>query len=235
MPTPSTPRSDRSSSSTTKEKILDAAEELFSELGYDATSLRAVTKTAGVNLAAVNYHCGSKLGLFRAIFERRIGPLNRERLAALERARERVGEGKVIPLGEVLRAFFEAPVRMAAREDPGFRRFLRIAGRMQSASGDHANALVPVFAEVREHFHAALRAALPHLDDRDFSWRLHLLIGAMCTLFADPQRIAILSQGHCDPENPDEVLAQLIAFGKGALGAPSKEPLDEDGAAEGPA
>ncbi|MEJ2200328.1 MAG: TetR family transcriptional regulator, partial [Desulfuromonadaceae bacterium] len=72
----------------TKERILDAAEELFARQGFHATSLRAITGGAQVNLAAVNYHFGSKDGLLEAVFSRRLTPLNQERQRRLEAVRE---------------------------------------------------------------------------------------------------------------------------------------------------
>ena len=76
---------------STKDRILDAAEGLFAQQGFSATSLRAITAQAGVNLAAVNYHFGSKDGLLEAVFVRRLGPLNDERLALLDEAESTPG------------------------------------------------------------------------------------------------------------------------------------------------
>src|SRR5258708_20774530 len=70
--------------SPTKDRILDAAERLFATQGFEATSLRAITTQAGVNLAAVNYHFQSKDALLRAVIARRIGPVNRRRLELLD-------------------------------------------------------------------------------------------------------------------------------------------------------
>ena len=69
----------------TKEKILDTAERLIGERGYAATSLRHIIAQAGVNLAAVHYHFGSKEGLLDAVVERKAAPVNQARLAWLER------------------------------------------------------------------------------------------------------------------------------------------------------
>ena len=69
----------------TKERILDAAETLFMEHGYEATSLRALTTAADVNLAAVNYHFGTKEELFQAVLTRRLDPMNQRRLELLTR------------------------------------------------------------------------------------------------------------------------------------------------------
>jgi AcrR family transcriptional regulator len=72
-------------SKDTKERILDAAERLFAAHGFAGTSLRAVTKEAGVNLAAVHYHFGTKEDLLRAVLSRIVIPVNRERLEMLRR------------------------------------------------------------------------------------------------------------------------------------------------------
>src|ERR687896_950954 len=69
----------------TRTRILDAAEELFMQHGFEGTSMRLLTAEAGVNLAAVNYHFGSKHALIEAVFRRRLDPMNAERVAALER------------------------------------------------------------------------------------------------------------------------------------------------------
>src|SRR5258706_6664868 len=67
----------------TRTRILDAAEELFMQHGFEATSMRVLTAKAGVNLAAVNYHFGSKHALIEAVFPRRLDPMNAARIAAL--------------------------------------------------------------------------------------------------------------------------------------------------------
>ena len=68
----------------TKERILDTAEALFMEHGFEATGLRSMTTAAGVNLAAVNYHFGTKEELFEAVLTRRLDPMNQERVALLD-------------------------------------------------------------------------------------------------------------------------------------------------------
>ena len=69
----------------TKERLLDAAEALFMEHGFEATSLRLITATAGANLAAANYHFGSKEAMFEAVLTRRLDPMNQERVELLDR------------------------------------------------------------------------------------------------------------------------------------------------------
>src|SRR3954462_6664616 len=88
-------------SADTKTRILDAAELLFMEHGYEATSLRSLTAAAGVNLASVNYHFGSKDVLFQAVLTRRLDPMNQERIALLEKL-ERDAGGKPLAVEKIL-------------------------------------------------------------------------------------------------------------------------------------
>src|SRR4249920_1603685 len=78
-------------SADTKTRILDAAEQLFMEHGFEATSLRSLTTAAGVNLAAVNYHFGSKEELFQMALTRRLDPMNQERIDLLEKLERDAG------------------------------------------------------------------------------------------------------------------------------------------------
>src|SRR5512143_118352 len=105
---------DHGTKAETKDRILDAAERLFAEHGFDATSLRMITAEAGVNLAAVNYHFRSKDALIEAVFSRCIRPLNRERLRLLAAVEEASG-GAPPRLEDVIRAFVTPVIR--ARQD----------------------------------------------------------------------------------------------------------------------
>jgi AcrR family transcriptional regulator len=103
----------------TKDRILDAAESLFMEHGYEATSLRAITSGAGVNLASVNYHFGSKEELFQAVLTRRLDPMNQERLDLLTRLEGEVGPAP-LSCEQILSAMFVPALKARAR--PGTRR-----------------------------------------------------------------------------------------------------------------
>src|SRR5579864_1696479 len=90
----------------TKQRILDTAERLIAEQGYAATSLRHIIGEAGVNLAAVHYHFGSKEDLLDELILRKAAAVNGERLALLERFEAQAGGGAVA-VEKVLAAFFE--------------------------------------------------------------------------------------------------------------------------------
>ena len=201
---------------TTTERILDAAEALFAEHGFDGTSLRAVPARAEVNLAAVHYHFGSKMGLFRALVERRVGEVNRARLDTLDEL-QRSAAPAAAPLEDVVRAFLAPAFAHLDADDPGLRAFLQIVGRLHSSRGDHVDAVRDVFAEVSQRFLAALGAALPEVPASVLAWRLHFVISAMCTQMADPERIRLLASGDA---SSDDALDQLLAFSVAGLRAP---------------
>jgi len=112
----------------TKERILDAAERLFAVTGFEATSLRNITAEADVNLAAVNYHFGSKEKLTEAVFSRRLEPMNRERIALLD-ALEAHGGPDSRNLEAIVEAFVGPPLRMSRDPERGGPAFMRLLGK----------------------------------------------------------------------------------------------------------
>src|SRR5258706_4613475 len=106
----------------TRTRILDAAEELFMQQGFGGTSMRLLTSKAGVNLAAVNYHFGSKDALIEAVFRRRLDPMNAARVAALE---ELETSGRVADADAIIRAFVGPSLRMIEDAKSGGRELLR--------------------------------------------------------------------------------------------------------------
>lgn len=208
------------SARSTKDRILDAAEEHFAQKSYDGTSLREVTSAAEVNLAAVHYHFGSKMKLFRAVFERRIGGINEERIRLLDEAEARAGDDAV-PVEEILEAFLGPALRLSAQGDEGLARFMQIVARVHSATGEHVKALQDVFREIHDRFLPPIQRALPDLCPEDLYWRIHFLIGSMALVMSDPHRINVASGELCASQDCEEALRQLVAFAKGAMTAPS--------------
>src|SRR5512144_758055 len=105
----------------TRTRILDAAEELFMQHGFEGTSMRLLTARAAVNLAAVNYHFGSKHALIEAVFRRRLDPMNAARLAALESLE---AEGRPSDPERIIRAFVGESLRMIEDAKGGGRNFI---------------------------------------------------------------------------------------------------------------
>lgn len=156
----------------TRERILDAAERLFAERGFAGTSHREITAEARVNLAAVNYHFGSKEELFVEVVRRRLEPVNRRRVEMLEEAERRGGAAR---LEDVARAFVE-PVIEA--RDQGV--LPKLMARVVGEPGGWAEKLLPVvFAGVAARFLASLERAMPAVQREDLLWGLVFSAGVL--------------------------------------------------------
>jgi AcrR family transcriptional regulator len=157
----------------TKEKILDSAQRLIGGQGYAATSVRHIISEAGVNLAAIHYHFGSKEDLLAALIERKAAGVNEVRLKLLDRAEAEAGLGPLC-VRKVLEAWF-LPMAEAADGDPSF---VLLMGRLM-AEGMLQTIVQKHFRIPAERITAALRRALPELPDEEFRWRMHFMFGAM--------------------------------------------------------
>ena len=216
----------------TKDRLLDAAEELFSDRGIDATSLRAVTSAAGANLASVNYHFESKDGLVRSVFLRRLEPLNNERLELLD-ALEVAAAGSPIELEAILDAWVMPALRMG--QSPEGKRFKRLLGRIYSEPGDSLQTLLrELFGEILQRFSAAIGRTLPELSSEELMWRVHFMLGAMIHTVADQPSIRAFSGGLCDPSDIEGVRRRLIDFVSAGLRSQMgrEKPGQDPGASE---
>lgn len=203
----------------TKERLLDAAERLFAERGIAATSLRAIIAAAGVNLAAVHYHFGSKEALVTAVVERRIQPLNRERLEMLDKLEQR-GARRPPRLEEIVEAFLAPPLRFGKDPERG-EIFLKLIGRLLAEPELFFGRIAAgQFAEVRDRFLNALGKALPHLTAEEIFWRLMFAVGAMAQATQLAPHIQAASGGLCRPAGIEETLRRLVLFIAGGLRAP---------------
>lgn len=204
----------------TRKAILDAAERLFADLGFDGASLRMITARAGVNLAAVNYHFGSKEALLQAALARRIGPLNDERLKLLDAA-EAAAENKRPAIEAVLTALVAPALRLSRDRRRGGRVFMRLLGRVFNDPGEKLQRLfIEQFEAIGRRFKPAFGRALPDLPPVDAMWRLHFVIGVMAHTMADTQKLKFISQGACDPNDTEEIIRQMVAFLAAGMRAP---------------
>jgi AcrR family transcriptional regulator len=193
----------------TKDRILDAAERLFADQGYAATSLRHVIAEAQVNLAAVHYHFGSKEELLDHVIARRVGPVNEGRLAMLDRLEAEYGD-QPPPLPKIIEAFLMPAGELAADHPESVRLMGRMhfEGLMQRIRERH-------FKAIGERFLGAMRKALPDLPEEEFYWRMHFMIGAMGIAMCGPPAF----HTPASDDWPSRV-ARLVAFLSGGFSAP---------------
>ena len=198
-------------SADTKTRILDAAEELFMEHGFEATSLRSLTSSAAVNLAAVNYHYGSKEELFQAVLTRRLDPMNKERIELIDRL-EREAAGKPIACERVLFAMLIPALRLARDEERGGKNFLRVLGRAYADPAPFIRQfLSEQYAEMIGRYKEAFHKALPHLSRQELTWRLHFVMGALSYTLAGTDALKLFAQVTATDKDNDELLLQRLA------------------------
>lgn len=193
--------------SGTRERLLDAAEKLFAEKGFNGVSTRMITDEAKANSAAMHYHFRSKAALIRAVFERRLGPINeeRERLMA-----EAVAENDPDP-GKVLEAFIGPTLALGDTE--GERYFKVLAAQSSMDPSDEVrNAVYDFYDSVGRHFLKSLEAALPGMPRKELFWKLGCIYGAMLYIRADSGRLRRLMGDDLSFADPDEAISHIIPF-----------------------
>jgi AcrR family transcriptional regulator len=210
----------------TRERILACAERLFSERGFDVTSLRTITAEAAVNLAAVNYHFGSKDELVREVLRRRLEPLNRERCAELRQHEAAAGPDGP-SLEQILDAFVGPALRLSKDPARGGRVFMRLFGYAMSKPDPELRDFIgSQFHEVASRFKAALQRALPALDEGEIFWRMMFMVGSMAHSMAMSDQLHKISQGLCDPDDTEGIARRLVPF----LAAGFRSPLQPSSA-----
>ena len=203
-----------------KLRILDAAELLFMEHGFEATSLRQLTAAAEVNLAAVNYHFGSKEELFQAVLTRRLDPMNQERIDLLEKL-ERDAGGKAASCEKILFAMMVPALRLARDEKRGGKNFLRLLGRAYADPAPFIRHFLSAqYAEMIARYKDAFGRALPHLSKQELTWRLHFVMGALSYTLAGTDALKLFAQV-TQADNDELLLQRLAPFLVAGLKAPA--------------
>jgi AcrR family transcriptional regulator len=205
----------------TKEVILDTAERLFAERSYASVSLREITAEAGVNLAAVNYHFGSKDALLLAVFKRRAVDLNRERLNLLREAEARAGGGPA-PLCEIIHALVCPPIRWTQQPGSGQSVFIQFMGRARTDGTPEMRALMDKDVGHLHPFVNSLARTLPDLPKEEVCWRLHFTLALMHYTITDLRRLEAISGGGCDLRDTEALIARMVAFAVAGFEAPAR-------------
>ena len=194
-----------------KVRILDAAEHLFARNGFYGVSVRGITEAAGVDVALVNYHFGSKRQLFAAVFQRRAKLLNPERLAMLEQVRRQALPGAPA-LEDIVNAFTYPMLERSARGGPGWKSYFALVAQVNNSPEWGPVLMTEYFDPLVERFIAVLREALPDCDPREIYWGYQFLTGALTLTFAETGRIDKLSGGLCRATDLDSVHARLARY-----------------------
>jgi AcrR family transcriptional regulator len=218
---------------STREKILQAAEQLFISQGFEATTLRQITMAAGVNLAAVNYHFGTKETLLQELFKLRLRRLNEERLYALDCLEKQAGDKPIKPT-KIVDAFFGTLLRMAQSDPQTGANFLKLLGRTRTEPSEFIRTfLAAEYEEVLTRYKEALIRSLPAVPRDEILWRFHFMLGATAYAIAGTDSPKLLDENPLSTKSKtrvgadqldfDRLLPRLMNFLIGGLRAPLPE------------
>lgn len=211
----------------TKQRLIEAAEALFADEGFDRVSVRDITHKAAANVAAVNYHFGSREGLVAVVMARYINPVNEERLARLDALERKVG-GKALPVEEVLDAFVRPFATQVRRSELSEKLFFKLMGRMFGQQGCELPPVVEtLFVTMLNRFHKAFAKALPGLPADEVWWRQHLMAGAMVHTMAHAETLQRFSGGESGNPNLEQTLSRFIRFSAAGMRHGADDPQNE--------
>jgi AcrR family transcriptional regulator len=209
----------------TRTAILSAAERLYADRGFADVTLRDIVAAANVNLAAVNYHFGSKDELIAELFVTRSLATNRERLNELKLAEE-AGAGRA-GIDDILRALVGPTLRGCLGPDRERQAAARFMIRASIESVPPIRRIKNREIDHLRKFAAAMRRSLPGRDEVDLYWGLHFALAMAHQTIRDSERLAKLSEGSCDLNDVDGIIERIVAVSVLALAggeAESKAP-----------
>lgn len=194
-----------------RERILDAAEELFGARGFYGVTLRDVAQQADADTALLHYYFRGKTELFNSVLSRRAEKVNRTRMESLE-AYERSHGDKMTPHG-VVSAYLKPTVDLIARGGPGWRHYGRVVAKVNSSSmTDDFNVSVTPFDPVVHKVVSMLKRVRPDCREEDLYWFYHMLSGAISLSFAETGRIDTLSNGRCKSADLETIFDRMTAI-----------------------
>ena len=206
-----------SSSAETRERLLDAAESLFAERGFEGTSMRAITKAAGTSVSAANYHFGSKEKLLHETLRRATAPANEQRIALLDRYQAEAGDTP-LPLERVLDAFLRPVIEWRTRE--GVEGARQISARLFSDPPELIQSIkVEIFGPMSRRFLDALELALPDHPPADVELAYQFLIAIMVYVISGQLDSSSWAARHAEGIDEEDLLRHMIQFSAAGLRA----------------
>jgi AcrR family transcriptional regulator len=198
---------------TSRERLLDAAETLFAEIGYAGVPVRDISAKAKVNLGSIPYYFGTKENLLKEVLLRRVIPINAERSRLLATVLD-----KPSPSVEQILYAVLAPAFRSSRELTSYR---KLAGRLATDPTPEVRKVMDELYNPRTLiFPKALRTVCPQVDLDEFYWRLMCVYGAMFYVQADTGRMQTVAGPEFDTSDPERALAFVIPFLAAGLRAP---------------
>lgn len=196
----------------TRNEIVRAAEQLFAEKGFRAMTLRDVTREARVNLAAVNYHFGSKQKLMLAVIRNRFEPINLERLSRLDALIAKHAPAP-IPVDDIFAALFRPLFECASTENDVDHVLMQVIGRAITEPAEFMRTMhKEFFIELSLRFMTELKHSCPQISDDAHQYRFFFAVSTMLGTIIEQVRLENLSDGKLDATDFEKIVTELIAF-----------------------
>lgn len=214
---PSAPCAEARARGDAKERIFAAAERLFTEQGYAATSMRMIAAAAGVPLASINYHFGSKRDLMESVYQRVLGA-DGTRSGYLARL-EREAGGAPLGVTRIVETFIESTVRLSRKDTVSGAVFKQLIGRAYFEPGD--DFIPEEYVRIMDWYRRALAAALPQLPEAELLRRMYYFVGIVAYVMAGRDVMRLLERTSPAMANdPESLLRAMVPFIVGGLEAP---------------
>ena len=195
----------------TRERILDAAEELFAQRGFEGVSVRQIMTKAEADVSLAYYHFESKRDLFDQVMLRRVEYLNEIRLKALEEVEMRHPDDEPT-VEEIIGAFTKPLIQLLADDHDKWSHYYQLIAQINNSPEMGGEYMSRYFDPLVSRFIDALKRALPDSDPADLYWSYHFLSGALTLTFAETGRIDNLSGGSCRSTDVASVIDRMPAF-----------------------
>lgn len=202
----------------TRERILDAAEELFAHSGYEGVSVRRIMRKAGADVSLAYYHFKSKRDLFDQVMLRRVEHVNAIRLSALEAVEERHPDDAPT-VEEIIAAFTQPILELLANDHEEWKYWFQLVAQINSSAEWGGELMTRYFDPLVSRFIEALKQAMPDCDEQDLYWSYHFLSGALTLTLAETGRIDNLSAGVCKSSDMASINARMPRFFAGGFRA----------------
>ncbi len=195
-----------------KKRLLDIAEELCATKGFDSVSIRDVTKQAEVNVAAVNYHFGSREALLKMVMMRYMVPVTEERLAGLN-VLERRWSGKVMPLEDLIEAFVRPLITQVKKSELSEQLFYKLLGRILAHQGEgESSPIEDQLRTVMDRFSRAFSKVLPDAGSEELTWRIHFMVGGMLHMLTHQDGLHRITNGRSGKPEMQDTLQRFIRY-----------------------
>jgi len=201
----------RKNTHPTRERILDAAEELFARSGYAAVSIRQIMRRAEADVSLAYYHFKSKRDLFDAVMLRRVEHLNDIRLKALIEVEER-HQDDAPTVEEIIEAFTRPLLTLLTEQHEDWHPYMALIAQINNSSESGGELMTRYFDPLVSRFIDSLRKALPHCREEDLYWSYHFFSGALTLTLAETGRIDNLSGRRCRSSDMDTINERMPVF-----------------------